>query len=188
MKFTFALLSILLTSLSHGTPFDRVIYYSGVEVRTSLFGEPQVVEDLLLVKSLLPSKGVMIEIACTKIEDNAAETYPVYMAINGDKIEKISDSENYTSDILTGSGKLEGQSWDWNYLTFSMNYKMPKGITRIQDENWVSGKHLIAIKEVYWNAYDGSPEIKVGIITAKVHEIDKTTYDLRRQEMGCPSK
>ena len=165
---------------------DQIIYYAGIQVRTSLFGQPQVTEDLVLKKSFLPSKGMLVEIACMKKPGSAAKLSPVYMKVENQTILAISSDEKFSAVPLSGTGALEGSPWDWNYLKFSMKFNTPAGTARIEDENWVSGPYLIAIKDLYWQDAKGGPELKSGIITAKVREVGEADYNAKSKEMGCP--
>jgi hypothetical protein len=164
---------------------DNVIYYVGTEVHTSLFGQPQTKSDLLVIKKSIREKNKLIEIACSKKPKEKAKLFPVYMEIQGNAISKISENPNYSSGALDGKGTLTGTEWSWHYLTFSMTYKMENGVSRIEDENWVAGDHLIAIKEVFWKGNDGSPEMLVELITAKTKAVEKAAFETKWKALGC---
>jgi hypothetical protein len=176
----------VIPSMGLATVRERTIYYVGSEVRTSLFDGSQVSEDLILKKSFFPSQNLLVEIACVKKQNSPAEKSPVFMKVENEMVLDISTTDKFTHELLSGTGALQGITWDWNYLKFSMKYKTPQGTARIEDENWVSGKELVAIKELYWQDVKGGPEVKSGIITAKLHEISDSEFKTKSQELGCP--
>jgi hypothetical protein len=176
--------AILISHQAYGSK-DKVIYYFGKETRTSLLGDKEVAEDILLQKSLLPGKNLITETACVKNGSDPALKSPVYMSVSGTHILEISENEQFTPGVLSGTGELEGKLWNWNYLKFSMNYKTPRGTARIEDENWVSKSMLVAVKELFWRDNVSGIETKTSMIVAKLRKIKRTEYEQKLLEMGC---
>ena len=143
----FSILLVLVPFLTYAE--DKVLYYYGMANLTNLQNGKFSSERLLLTKSMLPSKNMIIEVACTKAEGKPAQISPVYMDVTGDRL-LISDSEDMKSKKLTGTGEVVGTSWAWEYLYFSMKFETPGGSVGIKDWNFVVGDKLIARKQIFF--------------------------------------
>lgn len=181
----FVFLAMTLTPAAWGT---QTLYYSGTETQFSLQENgKEVTQQILLKKSIDENLGVLTELACLKEENAPATLSPVYMKVSDNEITQISDSPNFSIGILSGNGQLEGTAWDWNYLKFSMKYTLKGGQLSIQDENWVSGPYLIAIKNLFWEGAPDPGPTHVGVVTARLKLIDAAEYATEQQALGCPN-
>ena len=102
----------------------------------------------------------------------------------------ISDSPDFNSKSLTGTGKLRGNPWDWSYLTFDMVYSGDKFSMKIDDANFVVGNQLIGRKQFFYRNPSPSPNevgTPVELWDIEMTQIDQATYALHGKEMGCPS-
>lgn len=185
----FAFLFVLF--IAGGASASQIIYYHGSETRTMLNGAPEVHEELIMTKTYAPETQVLSEVACvwnTSDTQAKAKISPVFMKVeNPQTITAISDNKDFTAGVLTGTGQLEGKTWDWNYLKFSMSYRTPGGIAQIEDENWVSANYLIGIKEMLnLPQFSGHllPDLSVQKMVRKYGQIGKETLHFGVQTAG----
>jgi hypothetical protein len=151
-------------------------------------------EKVLMVKTLDRQNGRFKEVACILDGKQPAYISPVYMKVEGSRISAISDTPDFEKpNKLTGMGSLSGKDWDWNFLSFSMNYQTcpsPQCSSRVADVNFVvrgqrsdgvTFEQLIARKQLF--LADGSPFELYDV------EMDKISLDRGKVlygEMGCP--
>ncbi len=165
---------------------DRSLYYIGLEVRKSTRDNSQFDEELVLKKSYSPSQNLLSEIACVKKAGSPAELSPVYMKVDGNLITDISTDSGFATGPLSGTGQLKGDSWNWDYLEFSMRFETARGNVRIEDKNWVVGHQIKAEKQIYWRGTEDSSETQISLIQASVDEVNESDFNAKWTALGCP--
>lgn len=141
------LFGFLLTS---GIEAQTVLLYSGTARVTDLQTGTITYEELILKKIFAPENNLLTELACVAKPGKPSSLSPVYMKIEGQKITSISNRPDFSGN-LSGTGTLSGQSWNWNYLNFSMRMKLGENEIRIEDGNFVVNDSLIARKQIFFN-------------------------------------
>lgn len=161
---------------------DKILYYYGIANLTDLQSGRTSNEKILLKKSLLPSKNLIVEVACTQEPGQPAQISPVYMVVTGNRL-VISDSEDLKSKKLTGTGQVTGSSWAWEYLYFSMKFETPGGTVGIEDWNFSVGKKLLARKQIFFR----DNPLPIQLWDVETTEITHAEHERVFAEMGCPT-
>ena len=179
---------------------QQIVYYSPQARKIFLATVPgfkagtSATEKVLMVKTLDRQNGRFKEVACVSDGSQPAYISPVYMKVEGNRISAISDTPDFEKpNKLTGTGSLSGEDWDWNFLSFSMNYQTcpsPQCSSRVTDVNFVvrgqrddgvTFEQLIGRKQLF--LANGSPFELYDL------EMDKISFDRGKAlygEMGCP--
>lgn len=173
----FTTLICLFYSAAHATE-KKVIRYEGVAKIISLTTGVEQSQPLLLTKTLDPQSGYLVEIACVKEANGQTRLSAVYMKVDGDNL-TISDSLG-APKYLSGTGKVVGENWNWNFLKFSMN----AGPVHIEDVNFVVPGKLIARKQIFLAA-TGLP---IQLWETEMNEISEERFQSASQAMNCPEQ
>ena len=165
-----------LAAMGNDAPPRQDLFYYGNARITDLFSGRANTQKILLEKVVDPQAGMLIEMACFQEHGKVPRSSPVYMKVSGSS---VTISDTLTADkpgILTGTGRLHGKNWDWNYLEFSMSYSRVK----IEDVNFVVKDKLIARKKIFMS--DGTP---VQLWETELTLIKPEDYQERYKSMGC---
>ncbi len=176
----FRFILILAILVSPAVKASSTLYYSGTARVIDLKTGKESQEEMVVEKTINPKNNLITEIACVKRNGSAASVYPVYMKVQGNKILQISNAPNFKG-TLSGTGKLQGKAWKWNYLTFSMLFDTGKGNIRIEDDNFVVNSTLIARKRIFYR------EIPVQLWEEEAKEINLEEFSLQKKHLDCPA-
>ncbi len=174
----FILLFSSLSSFGDAASTKTLYYFGEARILNLISGESQT-QTVLLAKTMSPSTSTLSELACIQQGKNPAEFSPVYMKVTGNTL-KISDTlDTEHPNKLSGTGRVSGADWNWNYLKFSMLYS--NGV-KIEDVNFVVKDILIARKQMFLPS--GSP---FSLWEAEIKETDQESFQKHLSEMGCPT-
>jgi len=157
---------------------QHLFYYGDARILTLSSGEMET-QKILLEKILDPQAGMITEIACFQEQGKPPRISPIYMKVSGSS---VTISDTLAKDRprgLSGTGKLHGKDWDWDFLEFSMSIH---GV-RVEDVNFVVKNKLIARKRIF--LANGTP---VQLWETEMTATKPEDYQKRYKEMGCGHK
>jgi len=177
--FFVALSALALSSGVSALASPKEILYSGDARLTNLTDGSVSTEQVLLRKTLDDRASTLTEVACYRDPGKPAVISPVYMKVSGTSMQ-VSDQQDFSAGKLTGTGTLQGSSWDWNLLRWNMKYQTPAGLVEILDVNFVVGNRLIGRKQMFFN---GQP---FRLWEAEMEEVSAAEFQSQATAMGCP--
>jgi hypothetical protein len=173
---TIAIFAFYFSTAFADLPGARTQYFAGEARVLTLRSGVTLTQTVLLAKKYDPANSTLSEIACYKTGASVPELLPVYMKVSNDQL-TVSDSPDFKSRILTGTGSVQGTAWDWEFLKFSMDFGPD---VHIEDVNFSVRNQLIARKQIF---YKGSP---VQLWEVEANLISMPEFQKKRAEMNCP--